>query len=58
MFILAGILFLAGLYAFGLAFQLPESMHAIVFALGIVLVGLSMAVPIHAPGGALRSHDD
>lgn len=51
MYIIAMILFVGGVYLFGLAFQLP-AFQAVVFFAGIVAVGLAMALPMYARSSA------
>ncbi|GAA1466633.1 hypothetical protein [Microbacterium thalassium] len=46
MFILYAVLFIAGLYLFGLAFNLAEY-NALVFFAGILCISLAMALPFH-----------
>lgn len=46
MFIVALVLFLGGLALFGVAFMVP-AFQALVFAAGILLVCLAMALPMH-----------
>lgn len=46
MFILYGVLFIAGLYLFGLAFNVAE-FNALIFAAGILCISLAMALPFH-----------
>jgi hypothetical protein len=47
MFIVALLLFLLGMFAFGISFSI-EGLQAIVFVSGILLVSLAMALPMHA----------
>jgi hypothetical protein len=47
MFIVALLLFLLGMFAFGISFSI-EGFQAIVFVAGILLVSLAMALPMHA----------
>lgn len=46
MFIVSLLLFLLGMFAFGIAFSL-EGFEALVFVSGILLISLAMALPIH-----------
>ncbi|WP_156888086.1 hypothetical protein [Microbacterium indicum] len=45
MFLLSLILFVGGIFLFGVAFMVP-SFHAVVFAAGIIAVCLAMALPM------------
>jgi hypothetical protein len=45
-FIVSLAIFLAGLYLFGLAFQVPGWEIAI-FTAGIVVAGIAIAIPVH-----------
>ncbi|MCS4277789.1 MULTISPECIES: hypothetical protein [Mycetocola] len=45
-FVIALVLFLGGIYLFGLAFHLEE-LHAVVFFAGILAISLSLAIPFH-----------
>ncbi|WP_183086142.1 hypothetical protein [Mycetocola tolaasinivorans] len=45
-FVIALVLFLGGIYLFGLAFQV-EDFHALVFFSGILAISLSIAIPFH-----------
>lgn len=51
MYVIAMILFVGGLYLFGLAFQLPAGQAAVFFA-GIIAVGIAMALPMYARSSA------
>lgn len=46
MFILYGILFLLGLYLFGVAFNVPE-WGGVIFTAGILSISLAVALPMH-----------
>lgn len=46
MFIVSLILFLAGMFAFGISFSVA-GFEAIIFVGGILLISLAMALPIH-----------
>lgn len=46
MFILYAVLFVAGLYMFGLAFAV-ESWQSVIFVSGILLISLAVALPMH-----------
>lgn len=46
MYIVSLLLFLLGMFAFGISFSL-EGFQAIVFVSGILLISLAMALPIH-----------
>ncbi|KJL34841.1 MULTISPECIES: hypothetical protein [Microbacterium] len=47
MFIVALLLFLLGMFCFGIAFAVP-GLQAIIFFGGILLVSAAIALPIHA----------
>ena len=49
MFIVYGVLFLLGIYLFGLAFSL-EAWQGLVFFGGILSVSLALALPMHFSG--------
>lgn len=51
MFLISLILFLAGFAAFAVAFMVT-SFQGVVFAAGILLICVAMALPIHARSGA------
>jgi hypothetical protein len=50
MFIVALLLFLLGMFCFGIAFAVP-GLQAIIFFGGILLVSAAIALPIHARAG-------
>lgn len=54
MFIVALVLFLGGMYLFGLAFSL-EAFQGLVFTAGILCVSLAMALPIHSRTAGTKS---
>lgn len=45
-FIVSLAIFLAGLYLFGLAFQVP-GWEIAVFTAGIIVTGIAIAIPVH-----------
>lgn len=48
MYIVCIVLFVLGMYATGVSFDLePEFLQAIVFVAGILLVCIALAIPIH-----------
>ena len=51
MYIVSLLLFLVGIAAFGLAFSFP-GWEMLIFAGGIILVSLAMAIPMHARSNA------
>ncbi|MCU1468932.1 MAG: hypothetical protein JWQ39_81 [Glaciihabitans sp.] len=48
-FIIAFVIFVAGLVLFGFAFTVP-SFEAVMFVGGIILVSISLAIPFHILG--------
>ncbi|MBA8815746.1 membrane-bound ClpP family serine protease [Microbacterium halimionae] len=46
MFIISLLLFLLGMFAFGISFSIP-GLEALIFISGILLISLAMALPIH-----------
>lgn len=45
-FVLAVVLFMGGIYLFGLAFNVEE-MQALIFFAGIIAVSVGVAIPVH-----------
>lgn len=56
MFIVYSVLFVLGLYLFGLSFNL-ESMQGVVFTLGLLSVSAALALCLHLPAAKER-HDN
>jgi hypothetical protein len=48
-FVIAFVIFVAGLVLFGFAFTVP-SFEAVMFVGGVVLVSISLAIPFHILG--------
>jgi hypothetical protein len=48
-FVIAFVIFVAGLVLFGFAFTVP-SFEAVMFVGGIILVSISLAIPFHILG--------
>ncbi len=46
MYIVALLLFLLGMFAFGISFSVP-GLQAVIFVAGILLISAAMALPIH-----------
>ncbi len=48
-FVIAFVIFLAGLVLFGFAFTVP-SFEAVMFVGGVILISISLAIPFHILG--------
>lgn len=57
-FIFFMILFLGGIWLFGIAQSLPENIAPFVFSAGIILVSLSLAFVMRQRGSATRRSDN
>lgn len=46
-FVISFLIFVAGLYLMGIAFNVPESLGYVTFGGGLLAVAISIAIPVH-----------